>query len=413
MPGFMTRSAAAVVLLAGLSLTLAGATHAKTLATGGCAPAGGTSQRQAAAVRAQHPDRRDGLVRVAEPRRPERRREARDRRPVLLDLRLRREGAPAREGHRDEGPRLRARRRRRPRRRQDPRDRRRRQRRHGRRLRLRRREAAAQARLAGVDVQRGPVPGGSRHGSGRPRRRRPHRGRRHDDQHLTDRVAGVRLRRERPPLAPEGSAGDLVAALQPTDRRRKRRQVQRRRQPRLRRLRRERRRSGTSTTTRSSRSSSPSTTTRSTSSTTTARRCSPRRGSPTASPATRAGGSAGGSSSAGSSPTVENNQYHRHVGPWPDVRKTPWLQWTASPPVVADLDGDGKNEVIGLPNVERERAVRDAGLRVHGPRRRPERRRALGDAPRGLRQAAAVVEAGVSPGRRLVSRRAGSPRPPS
>ena len=52
-------------------------------------------------------------------------------------------------------------------------------------------------------------------------------------------------------------------------------------------------------------------------------------------------------------PTVENNQYHRHVGPWPDVRKTPWLQWTASPPIVGDLDGDGKNEVIGLPNVER------------------------------------------------------------
>jgi FG-GAP-like repeat len=52
-------------------------------------------------------------------------------------------------------------------------------------------------------------------------------------------------------------------------------------------------------------------------------------------------------------PTVENDQYHLHIGPWPDVRKTPWLQWTASPPVVADLDGDGKNEVIGLPNVER------------------------------------------------------------
>jgi hypothetical protein len=29
-----------------------------------------------------------------------------------------------------------------------------------------------------------------------------------------------------------------------------------------------------------------------------------------------------------------------------------WLQWTASPPSVADLDGDGKNEVIGLPNAE-------------------------------------------------------------
>jgi VCBS repeat protein len=49
---------------------------------------------------------------------------------------------------------------------------------------------------------------------------------------------------------------------------------------------------------------------------------------------------------------VEANQYHRHVGPWPDVRKTRWLQWTASPPSVADLDGDGHDEVIGLPNAE-------------------------------------------------------------
>lgn len=52
------------------------------------------------------------------------------------------------------------------------------------------------------------------------------------------------------------------------------------------------------------------------------------------------------------SPKVEADQYHRHVGPWPDVRKTRWLQWTASPPSVADLDGDGHNEVIGLPNTE-------------------------------------------------------------
>ncbi|MEA2445757.1 MAG: hypothetical protein QOJ12_3049 [Thermoleophilales bacterium] len=54
------------------------------------------------------------------------------------------------------------------------------------------------------------------------------------------------------------------------------------------------------------------------------------------------------------SPTVEERHYHRHVGPWPDVRTTGWLQWTASPPSVADLDGDGRNEVIGLPNVERK-----------------------------------------------------------
>ena len=52
-------------------------------------------------------------------------------------------------------------------------------------------------------------------------------------------------------------------------------------------------------------------------------------------------------------PRVEERHYHRHVGPWPDVRRTPWLQWTASPPSVADLDRDGRNEVIGLPNVER------------------------------------------------------------
>ena len=54
------------------------------------------------------------------------------------------------------------------------------------------------------------------------------------------------------------------------------------------------------------------------------------------------------------SPSVEDNHYHRHTGAWPDVRKTAWLQWTASPPSVADLDRDGRNEVIGLPNAERK-----------------------------------------------------------
>jgi hypothetical protein len=52
------------------------------------------------------------------------------------------------------------------------------------------------------------------------------------------------------------------------------------------------------------------------------------------------------------SPRVEADHYHRHVGPWPDVRSTPWLQWTASPPSIADLDRDGRTEVIGLPNAE-------------------------------------------------------------
>jgi hypothetical protein len=54
------------------------------------------------------------------------------------------------------------------------------------------------------------------------------------------------------------------------------------------------------------------------------------------------------------SPRVERDHYHRHVGAWPDVRRTPWLQWTASPPSVADLDRDGRNEVIGVPNVEKK-----------------------------------------------------------
>jgi hypothetical protein len=50
---------------------------------------------------------------------------------------------------------------------------------------------------------------------------------------------------------------------------------------------------------------------------------------------------------------VEADHSHRHTGPWPDVREQPWLQWTASPPTIADLDRDGRNEVVGVPNVER------------------------------------------------------------
>jgi hypothetical protein len=52
------------------------------------------------------------------------------------------------------------------------------------------------------------------------------------------------------------------------------------------------------------------------------------------------------------SPAVEDRHYHAHAGPWPAVRKTMWLQWTASPPSIADLDLDGRNEVIGVPNAE-------------------------------------------------------------
>lgn len=51
-------------------------------------------------------------------------------------------------------------------------------------------------------------------------------------------------------------------------------------------------------------------------------------------------------------PKVESDHYHDHTGEWPNPSWTEWLQWTASPPNVVDLDGDGKNEVIGVPNVE-------------------------------------------------------------
>ena len=60
-------------------------------------------------------------------------------------------------------------------------------------------------------------------------------------------------------------------------------------------------------------------------------------------------------------PKVERRHYHLHTGPWPSPARQPWLQWTASPPAVADLDGDGRNEVIGIPNVERHIPYRTQG----------------------------------------------------
>ncbi len=49
---------------------------------------------------------------------------------------------------------------------------------------------------------------------------------------------------------------------------------------------------------------------------------------------------------------VEEDHYHLHTGTWPHPGRTMWLQWTHTPPNVADLDGDGRNEVFGFPNVE-------------------------------------------------------------
>jgi hypothetical protein len=52
-------------------------------------------------------------------------------------------------------------------------------------------------------------------------------------------------------------------------------------------------------------------------------------------------------------PDVEEDHYHLHLsGFWPHPRDQEWLQWTASPPNVVDLDGDGLNEVVGIPNIE-------------------------------------------------------------
>jgi hypothetical protein len=53
-------------------------------------------------------------------------------------------------------------------------------------------------------------------------------------------------------------------------------------------------------------------------------------------------------------PVVEENHYHLHTGDWPGPSWTMWLQWTQSPPNVADINGDGLNEVIGVPNAEQD-----------------------------------------------------------
>ncbi len=52
-------------------------------------------------------------------------------------------------------------------------------------------------------------------------------------------------------------------------------------------------------------------------------------------------------------PKVEEDHYHLHTGEWPHPKDQEWLQWTASPPNIVDLDGDGKNEVLGIPNIEK------------------------------------------------------------
>jgi FG-GAP-like repeat len=53
-------------------------------------------------------------------------------------------------------------------------------------------------------------------------------------------------------------------------------------------------------------------------------------------------------------PAVEEAHYNLHTGVWPHPSAQEWLQWTASPPNVVDLNGDGRNEVVGVPNIEME-----------------------------------------------------------
>lgn len=51
---------------------------------------------------------------------------------------------------------------------------------------------------------------------------------------------------------------------------------------------------------------------------------------------------------------VEDDHYHKHTGEWPHPSWTLWAQWTQSPPTVSDVDGDGNNEVVGVPNAEKD-----------------------------------------------------------
>lgn len=80
--------------------------------------------------------------------------------------------------------------------------------------------------------------------------------------------------------------------------------------------------------------------------------------------------------------SVEDNLYHFQTGPWPDVDTSQWLQWTYSPPTVADLDDDGKNEVVGIPSSEQYHPYQPQGYTfvvlegAHGDGSRSGRRKA-------------------------------------
>lgn len=54
------------------------------------------------------------------------------------------------------------------------------------------------------------------------------------------------------------------------------------------------------------------------------------------------------------SPAVEKSHYNLHEGEWPHPKRNKWMQWTQSPPNVADINGDGRNEVVCVSNVEKD-----------------------------------------------------------
>ena len=51
---------------------------------------------------------------------------------------------------------------------------------------------------------------------------------------------------------------------------------------------------------------------------------------------------------------IEKNHYHLHTGLWPHPSSQKWMQWTDSPPNVIDVNGDGKNDVVCVSNVEKD-----------------------------------------------------------
>ena len=93
------------------------------------------------------------------------------------------------------------------------------------------------------------------------------------------------------------------------------------------------------------------------------------------------------------SPRVEDDHMHLHTGPWPDINRNAWLQWTASPPSIADLDRDGPT---------RSSACRTSSATSPTRPRRTrspcwtgaEGRRAVGPPPPRLRAHAADRQAG-------------------